>query len=715
MNDPNPILRPAQELIGLGWPVIPIYPWIPSEGCACPQGRDCQVPAKHPCFSGWRIEENQARTQDEIEHVWAPENPPWNVAIVTGEQSGVFVLDVDPDSGGTEALYRLIEENGELPYTRVHKTGSGGSHYFFRMPKNQDVSNSNRNLKAAGYRGLDIRGTGGYVLAPGSTTGKGDYRVKTDASVAEAPAWLLELLLIPTDTVAEVPTRSDDWEYETFPEHIQRAVDSYCEAAIRKELQRFEDEYHQEGWDTLSNTVSFSLLMLAQSPWNDLDMGDIVEQLEEHGNTDSEGFPPSRLNKCITSALNAVESKDLFRPIPDSIQAELDAVAPVEQVAPNEFKRGDRTAKLVSAADIVMKRARWVWKERIALGTLSLLAGQPGLGKSTLVYWMVAQLTTGKLYGEFYGHPKDVIICATEDSWEYTIVPRLVAAGADRSRVYRVDIENKDNLLEGLNLMTDQALLEEIAKQKDIGLLVLDPLMSRMGDSGDTHKDSDVRKALEPMCRIADECQFAIIGLMHHNKSGSTDPLKSVMGSTAFSAVARSVHTVIAAPENEDYEGPPQRLFGTIKNNLGQVSGTGDSDSGTWLFHIETVVFDTEDDDPQQLKIGRLHWDGDAEITIGDGMQEHVKREKEGTTKEKKASKLDLATTFLGNLFDKRGAVLKTECETIASQELNGGHASATLDRAMRSNSDFGRKRVKNDQGQYVSWWGYQADLDRIE
>lgn len=706
----NPNLKPALEFIDLGWPVIPIYPWVPSQGCACAEGKGCHVPAKHPPYSGWRVPENQARTHDEAEHVWAEGNLAWNVAIVTGEQSGVFVLDVDPDAGGTEALHRLLEDHGELPYTRVHRTGSGGSHYLFRMPENQDISNSNKNLKAAGYRGLDIRGTGGYVLAPGSKTGKGDYSVKTSASVAEAPDWFLELLLVPEDATGPTPTRSDAWEYDSFPDDIRASVDVYCAAAVTAELKRFEDEYHLEGWDILSNTVSFSLLMLANSPWNNLDAGDIVELLEEHGNTDSDGFPPSRLNKCITSALNAVERKDLFREIPPQIQEELDAVAPVEQVAPNRFKRGDRTAILTSAADIKMKRSRWVWRDRIALGTLALVAGQPGLGKSTLVYELVAMLTNGTLHGEFEGTPKDAIICATEDSWEYTIVPRLVAANADRSRVFRVDIENKDDVMEGLNLMTDQALLEEIVKQKDIGLLVLDPLMSRMGEK-DTHKDADVRKALEPMCAIADKCQFAIIGLMHHNKSGSTDPLRSVMGSTAFGAVARSVHTVISAPEDEDYEGPPRRMLGTIKNNLGQISGTGHGDLKTWMFYIESVTLATEDDDPKPLTIGRLRWAGDADFTIMDGMHEQAKRERDGKTADKGPNKLEAATLFLTKLFETRGGpVLKSECEEIGAQAMNGGHLAANLDRAIRKMPEFDRKRAGHN-GKAVSYWGFAEDI----
>lgn len=697
-----------------GWHLIPIFPWT-AHGCPCPQGSNCSTPAKHPPFYGWRSEEYQVVEESDAHHVWGEAGDTWNVGIVTGESSGVFVLDVDPDKGGNDSLRRLIEDMGEFPYTREHRTGSGGKHIFFKMPPDQVITNSNRALRDAGYLGLDIRGSGGYVLAPPSMTNKGSYNVSVHAPVADAPNWFLQLLHTPRTGVPDTPVeRGGLTEYDSYSPSVQEDIDTYCKAAVEKEIQRFVDEYEFGEWDNLTNEISFCLLTLANSPWNNLDAGDVVSLLEEKCNTDNDDFPLSRAGKCINSALNAVERRDLVRDLPEMIQRAIDAEAPVRKVGNNSYEKAGRRALLTSAADIQMRRVKWLWKERIALGTLSLVAGEPGMGKSTLVYWIVGQMTQGTLYGEFAGKPKDVIICATEDSWEHTIVPRLAAAGADRSRVYRVDISNADEVMSGLNLMTDQDLLGEICEDKDIGLMVLDPLISRLGDK-DTHKDSEVRKALEPMCAIADRLQFSIIGLMHHNKSGSTDPLKSVMGSTGFGAVARSVHSVVHAPQDdEDYDGPEQRLFGTIKNNLGKTSGNGPHQLDTWLFHIETVTFDTEDDDPIPLSVGSICWDGDAALSVADGMSEKARIEREGKNSSKGPTKIELATAFLTNLFEKRGhAIKKTEVLEIAKQPMNGPHTEPTLDRAMRQDESLGRVRIK-EEGTYYSYWGFREDVENL-
>ena len=116
---------------------------------------------------------------------------------------------------------------------------------------------------------------------------------------------------------------------------------------------------------------------------------------------------------------------------------------------------------LTAAAGIAPKRVRWFWAGRVAVGTLSLLAGREGMGKSTITYWMVAQITRGTLPGEDYGRPRSVIICATEDAWADVIVPRLIAAGADRSRVYRVEVETSLELTAELSLPRDIAGMAE--------------------------------------------------------------------------------------------------------------------------------------------------------------------------------------------------------------------------------------------------------------
>jgi hypothetical protein len=118
--------------------------------------------------------------------------PSANPAMPTGQRSGVFVVDVDADKWGFGSLEALEEEHGELPATLTVKTGGGGLHYYFRLPRNTEIRNSAGKLG----RGLDVRGEGGYVLLPTSTT-EGAYEILERAPIADAPAWLVELLQEP--------------------------------------------------------------------------------------------------------------------------------------------------------------------------------------------------------------------------------------------------------------------------------------------------------------------------------------------------------------------------------------------------------------------------------------------------------------------------------------------------------------------------------------
>jgi hypothetical protein len=208
---------------------------------------------------------------------------------------------------------------------------------------------------------------------------------------------------------------------------------------------------------------------------------------------------------------------------------------------------------------------RWLWDGRLALTTLGLLGGREGVGKSTIAYTLAADATLGRLPGAYAGTPRSVIVAATEDSWEHTIVPRLMAAGADLARVYRVDVTTTEGTEGSLSLPSDLPELERLAREVDAVLILLDPLLSRLDAALDTHKDAEVRLALEPLVRLAGATDACVLGLIHVNKGTSGDPLTMLMGSRAFAAVARSVLFVMADPDDDE-----KRLLGTPKNNLGR-------------------------------------------------------------------------------------------------------------------------------------------------
>jgi hypothetical protein len=273
--------------------------------------------------------------------------------------------------------------------------------------------------------------------------------------------------------------------------------------------------------------------------------------------------------------------------------------------APHEISPPVHSLRVTRASEIQPRPTFWLWEQRIPLGQLVLLAGREGIGKSTCAYQLGADLTRGALPGSYRGSPRSIVVAATEDSWAHTIVPRLMAAGADRSRVLRVDVERIDGESLSLSLPRDVPALAALCQQEDVALILLDPLISRLSERLDTNKDAEVRQALEPLTRMAEGCRASVLGLIHENKSGGGDPLNSVMGSRAFTAVARAVLYVVRDPADDAI-----RLLGTPKNNLGRT------DLPTLRFTIEGAKVADTDEGP--VWSSRIVWAGEDSRSIAE-------------------------------------------------------------------------------------------------
>jgi len=243
----------------------------------------------------------------------------------------------------------------------------------------------------------------------------------------------------------------------------------------------------------------------------------------------------------------------------------------------------------------------------MALGTFCLIGGREGVGKSLLAYTLAAQLTQGLLPGQYFHTPRSVVVAAAEDSWEHTIVPRLMAAGADLAQVFRIDVITPTGDSSMLSLPTDIGELHRVVTESSAALILLDPLLSRVAADLDTHKDSEVRLALEPLATVADRTGATVLGLIHVNKSQSTDALTMLMGSRAFVAVARSVLFVLTDPEDAT-----KRLMGQAKNNLGRM------DLASLAFHITGVK--VADAPEGEIWTAHLQWLGNAASSLHDAI-----------------------------------------------------------------------------------------------
>lgn len=195
------LAQAAADYAARGWRVIPLHSIGDNGRCTCGK-TDCGSPGKHPrTRSGLK----DASVDPAQVAAWWRTWPTANVGLVTGADSGLVVVDVDPRHGGDESLAALIAEEGELPVTIEAGTGGGGRHLVFAHP-----SETIRN-KANMRPGLDVRGDGGYIVAPPSNHASGrqytwaDGRGPGEVALADLPTWLLAMLREPARETSTTP------------------------------------------------------------------------------------------------------------------------------------------------------------------------------------------------------------------------------------------------------------------------------------------------------------------------------------------------------------------------------------------------------------------------------------------------------------------------------------------------------------------------------
>ncbi len=182
------ILDSALDYANRGFGVIPTHGII-GDYCSCGRPKDDGHKAgKHPaCEHGYK----DATTDHDTIRRWYADKPWCNVAIVTGGE--FFVLESDPQHGGDESIAALVERHGAMPSTPTVKSGGGGTHWYFAYPTDGRVVRS----RAGVAPGVDVRGEGGIVVAPPSNHASGsryEWVVNLDTPIADAPAWVLDLV-----------------------------------------------------------------------------------------------------------------------------------------------------------------------------------------------------------------------------------------------------------------------------------------------------------------------------------------------------------------------------------------------------------------------------------------------------------------------------------------------------------------------------------------
>jgi putative DNA primase/helicase len=242
--------------------------------------------------------------------------------------------------------------------------------------------------------------------------------------------------------------------------------------------------------------------------------------------------------------------------------------------APGEMpERYEEELDYICLRDVESTPIEWIWKGWIPRRMLTILGGFGGDGKSTVMASLIAALTTGGTLPNGNRAPRmNVLMLSAEDDPAYAIRPRLEVHGADLGRVLLLKgTRKKDGRRRWLDMRRDAELMERAITAHEIGLVVVDPLSSYL-PSSDRNSEGDIRDALQPLMGLMERTGVAVVGVMHVGKTSDGRRVSQrLLGSTAFTAMARSVVMLAELPEEEQPEdvadGGMLKVVEVVKSN----------------------------------------------------------------------------------------------------------------------------------------------------
>ena len=316
--------------------------------------------------------------------------------------------------------------------------------------------------------------------------------------------------------------------------------------------------------------------------------------------------------------------------------------------------------QMIKMSEVQSQEVSWLWYPFIPYGKLTIIQGDPGDGKTTLVLNIAAWLSKGKgLDSEMkLSEPVNVIYQSAEDGLADTVKPRLELAGADCERILVIDEKEKS-----LSMVDER--LEKAIVQTKARMLILDPIQAYLGGGMDMNRANEARDMTKKLGALAEKHQCAIVLIGHMNKAAGNKAAYRGMGSIDFFAVARSV-LLVGRVEGE----PNIRAVVQIKNNLAAFG------------HPKAFA----------LSEDGFQWLGDYEITADEVLGGIVP----------KANKMEQAKRLLRELALTTDAIQSNEIFDMADEQ---GISKRTLENAKRELGIRARK-INN------SWYW---ELDKVK
>ena len=528
--------------------------------------------------------------------------------------SGLIIVDLD-----NEDAIRLYVERFGMPETRIVITPRG-RHLYFLAPEDITIGPATDILP-----GIDIRAGNSYAIMPPSRTAGGEYRWANDLPIAPLPANLRAFLEQEIDAAAA--------QYEIEPgERI-------------KEGNRNDTLFH------------YALKLLRAGVTPDVALVMITSLARERADGE---LKETELKAVIKGAVKH-EQKRLAKN--GKGEAESDEQASL--------------IRTISFADMPAPEAvDWVRGEhlngRFPLGELTMLYGDPGVGKGTITVALIAEITRAG---------GTVLISSPEDDPIRVIKPRLIAAGVDLSRCHTID-SVRDYGAQAIDLSSEHDKIMERALHHRADVIILDPISEHL--AADVKNERDNRDALGPYLQACREHRIATIAVGHTNRTAGGSGYMRAGGSSALYKIARSAFIVghIPAPA-EDGEARKDVALAHGKTNLGKKMPT-------LVYRINTEEL-TVDDHGRPIYTSKATLVGESNLDAEEILDERK------ITDHARIS--ECAGWLEEHLKEHLGANAKNETDT-AAREANSEWSPAVVKRALAAIG--GKMKKRGFSGAYV-------------
>ena len=466
-------------------------------------------------------------------------------------------------------------------------------------------------------------------------------------------------------------------EAESIPLGDGKIITSLSEV-LRKHL-REPNNKDYEGDYSRQDSAAVTAMLSAGISKEDCYATFVASPRGKHAAARKEGHLEDYLTRTISKAASWLASGNSngngnHKPMgPSSIIVNFGGKKPDE-----ELREGINSRK---AYEFPVQRTNWIWPGYVPAEKITILAGDPGMGKSTLVLDLISRISRGSLLPT---GGRSIVgtttIVSGEDAPQDTILPRLIAADADIRRVEIMDVVYKDETKRLLSLPTDMQDLYDFVIRTRSRLVVIDPIAAFMDRGLDPYKDHDIRMVMTPLEKLAEEARCAILIIAHFNKKEEATALHRIGGSIGFVGAARSV-LAVASTQNKD-----RNVMFSVKSNLTRKP--------------PALAYETKSRRKMRREDGQ--WKGEESIASscikwhGEISFDQSSR----TISDKKRENTD-AGDFLKQL------ILESDMavEDIMREAKDAGVSSSLLKRAR---ADLGVKAVKKRDGRY--WWQWNPE-----